>query len=214
MFSRCFSSEGIKNALFQVPSSAQFQFPPVLEAEFRLDPEFRQRVVGLERMLRVREFLQATRACAVVHDSHDVVSGKTAGAELSVVSCAARRFLLGDSRLSRSCQRALPDGVGGGHVASGIKGAGAAFLGAMSETGAACETDRSIAVSVFRPSFREVCSRSSACETDRLSSVSELRPSAVPEALFPVEVSSFMRLQVRVQESLVHLCDMSLAHLS
>ena len=39
--------KGRNNALFQVPSSSQFQFPDVLEAEFRLDP-----VVGLERMLR------------------------------------------------------------------------------------------------------------------------------------------------------------------
>ena len=54
-------SEGIKDVPFQVPSSAQFQFPDVLGAEFRLDPEFRQRVVGLERMLRVRDSLQATR---------------------------------------------------------------------------------------------------------------------------------------------------------
>ena len=51
-------SEAIKNALFEVPPSAQSQFPDVLEAEFRLDPEFRQRVVGLERMLRVRESLR------------------------------------------------------------------------------------------------------------------------------------------------------------
>ena len=67
-------SEGINNALFQVPSSSQFQFPDVLEAEFRLDPEFRQRVVGLERMLRVRDSLQAKSACAAENDAHDSVS--------------------------------------------------------------------------------------------------------------------------------------------
>ena len=60
--------------LFQVPSSAQFQFPDVLEAEFRLDPEFRQRFVGLERMLRVRDSLQAKRACASEQDLNDSVS--------------------------------------------------------------------------------------------------------------------------------------------
>ena len=67
-------SEGINNAFFQVPSSSQFQFPDVLEAEFRLDPEFRQRVVGLERMLRVRDSLQAKSACAAENDAHDSVS--------------------------------------------------------------------------------------------------------------------------------------------
>ena len=122
-------SEGIKNALFQVPPSEQFQLLAVLEAEFRLDPQFRQRVVGLERMLRVREFLQATRACAVEHDSHDVVSecgsGKTAlkhkeseiqGPDVSSGSCHPVPSCVADADawLSRSCQRALPDGVGGG----------------------------------------------------------------------------------------------------
>ena len=55
------------------------------------------------------------------HPVSSCVAGAAAGPELSVVSCAstsrpslARRFLVGDSRLSRSCQRALPDGVGGG----------------------------------------------------------------------------------------------------
>ena len=67
-------SEGLNNALFQVPSSSQFQFPDVLEAEFRLDPEFRQRVVGLERMLRVRDSMQAKRACASEEDLNDSVS--------------------------------------------------------------------------------------------------------------------------------------------
>ena len=43
-------------------------------AEFRLDPEFRQRVVGLERMLRVRDSLQAKRACASEHELNDSVS--------------------------------------------------------------------------------------------------------------------------------------------
>ena len=65
--SGCFNGvsplKGINNALFQVPSSSQFQFPDVLEAEFRLDPEFRQRVVGLERMLGVRDSLQAKSVC-------------------------------------------------------------------------------------------------------------------------------------------------------
>ena len=188
-------SEGMKNALFQVPSSAQFQFPDVLEAEFLLDPEFRQRVVGLQRMLRVRDSLQAKRACAVEHDSHDVViecgSGKTvlkneesevgfgehdshdavsecssgetalkskgsdvasgschpvpscganaaAVAELSVVSCTstsrpslARRFLVGDSRLSLSCQRALPDGVGGGQPRVAKPGESTGIIGSL-----------------------------------------------------------------------------------
>ena len=52
------------------------------------------------------------------HPVPSCVADAAAGAELSVVSCAstsrpslARRFLIGDSRLSRSCQRALPDGV-------------------------------------------------------------------------------------------------------
>ena len=66
--------KGINNALFQVPSSSQFQFPDVLEAEFRLDPEFRQRVVGLERMLRVRDSLQAKSACAAEQELNDSVS--------------------------------------------------------------------------------------------------------------------------------------------
>ena len=76
--SGCFNGvsplKGMKNALFQVPSSCQFQFPDVLEAEFRLDPEFRQRVVGLERMLRVRDSLQAERACASEEDLNDAMS--------------------------------------------------------------------------------------------------------------------------------------------
>ena len=59
---------------FQVSSSSQFQFPDVLEAVFRLDPEFRQRVVGLERMLRVRDSLQAKSACAAEQELNDSVS--------------------------------------------------------------------------------------------------------------------------------------------
>ena len=88
LFSRCFPSEGIKDGPFQVPSSAQFQFPDVLEAEFRLDPEFRQRVVGLERMLRVRDSLQATRACASEQDLNDVVSEVGSGQR----DCASHEF--------------------------------------------------------------------------------------------------------------------------
>ena len=41
-----------------MPSTAQFHFPECLEEEFQQDPEFRQRVVGLERMLRVRDSLK------------------------------------------------------------------------------------------------------------------------------------------------------------
>ena len=71
--------KGINNALFQVPSSCQFQFPDVLEAEFRLDPEFRQRVVGLERMLRVCNSLQTKKACASEEDLNDSVSEVESG---------------------------------------------------------------------------------------------------------------------------------------
>ena len=83
--SGCFESvsplKGINNALFQVPSSSQFQFPDVLEAEFRLDPEFRQRVVGPERMLRVRNSLQAESACAPEQELNDSVSEVGSGLE-------------------------------------------------------------------------------------------------------------------------------------
>ena len=82
--SGCFNGvsplKGINNALFQVPSSSQFQFPDVLEAEFRLDPEFRQRVVGLERMLRVRDSLQAKSASENdLNDSVKPVAGTNMG---------------------------------------------------------------------------------------------------------------------------------------
>ena len=71
--------KGINNALFQVPSSCQFQFPDVLEAEFR------QRVVGPERMLRVRDSLQAKRPCASEEDLNDSVSEVESGR----VDCAS-----------------------------------------------------------------------------------------------------------------------------
>ena len=83
-FSGCFKGvsplKGINNALFQVPSSSQFQFPDVLEAEFRLDPEFRRRVVGLERMLRVRDSLQAKSVCETdLEDPVKPVAGTNLG---------------------------------------------------------------------------------------------------------------------------------------
>ena len=76
---KVFPFERHKQCPFSGPSSCQFQFPDVLEDEFRLDPEFRQRVVGLERMLRVRDSLQAKRACASEEDLNDSVSEVESG---------------------------------------------------------------------------------------------------------------------------------------
>ena len=114
-------SEGIKDALFQVPSSAQFQFPDVLGAEFRLDPEFRQRVVGLERMHVCCVFVIPCRkrACAVEHDSHDAVSEcgsgltalKTKGSE--VASGHGCRSLRGACRQGPRRRKRVKGGVHG-----------------------------------------------------------------------------------------------------
>ena len=64
---------------FRSPLLLSFNSPDVLEAEFRLDPEFRQRVVGPERMLRVRDSLQAKKACASEKDLNDSVSEVESG---------------------------------------------------------------------------------------------------------------------------------------
>ena len=69
----------------------------------------------LERVLRVRDSLQAKRACAVV----------------TLRPSLARRILVGDSRLSRSCQRALPDGVGGGQPRVANSGESTGITGSL-----------------------------------------------------------------------------------